>query len=105
MSEKNEIENTNSETVETIFEIPEAANLFTTNGSKPAIKAAIVGRRINAIGGIIIFLMRQMINTKTITKPITASFVDGAAGAFLSEAFAGFNMSVKVLYSSSIIFW
>ena len=101
ISEKNEIENTNSDTVLTILLMPDAANLLTASGSKPATSAAIVGRRINAIGGITIFLMRQMIRTSTITKPITASLVDGAAAAFFAGAFAGFSMSVKVLYSSS----
>ena len=84
--------------------IPEAANLLTARGSKPATRAAIVGRRMNAIGGITIFLIKQTINTRTMTKPITASFVDGAAAAFFAGAFAGFNMSVKALYSSSAIF-
>ena len=74
INEKNEIENTNNETVETIFDIPEAANLFTVKGSNPAIKAAIVGNNINATGGITTFLIKQKINTATIMKPINANF-------------------------------
>ena len=86
--------------------IPDAANLLTTSGSNPATNAAIVGRSMNATGGITILRMRQMMRINTITKPITASFVDGAAAVFLALlSFAGFSMSVKVLYSSLAIFW
>ena len=104
MSEKNEIEKTNSDTVLTILLMPEAANLLTVSGSNPATSAAIVGRRMNAIGGMTIFLMRHTMSTNTITNPIIASFCEGAAAAFLAGAFAGFSMSVKVLYSSSRVF-
>ncbi len=104
MSEKNEIENTNSDTVLTILLIPEAANLLIASGSNPAASAAIVGRSMNAIGGMTIFLMRQTMSTNTMMKPIIASLAEGAA-AFLAAGFAGLSISVKVLYSSSIICW
>ena len=76
---------------------------MTARGSKPATRAAIVGSKINATGGITTFLIKQKIKTATITKPIIASLLEGAA-AFFAGAFAGFNMSVKVLYSSARTF-
>ena len=96
INEKNEIENTNNDTVETILEIPDAANLFTVNGSNPAIKAANVGKIINATGGITIFLIKQKIKTATIIKPINANFDGLATGALASFlAGAGFKRAVK----------
>ena len=77
--------------------------MFTAIGSKPATRAAIVGSKINAIGGMTTFLIKQKINTTTITKPITASFAEGAA-AFFAGVLAGFSIDVKVLYSSARLF-
>ena len=105
MSEKNEIENTNSDTVDTILLMPDAANLFTASGSNPATSAAIVGSSMNAIGGMTTLRIKQKINTATITNPIIASLCDGAAFGASFLAGAGLSISVKVLYSSSIIFW